>query len=71
MANRIKLARGTKSKIETIKSGLLDYELVYTTDTNELGVKKTNGNIEYFYNKTQLDLMIGDIEGALDLILGV
>lgn len=71
MANKIKLARATKARIDTIKETLLDYELVYTTDTNELGVKKTNGNVEYFYNKTQLDLMIGDIEGALDLILGV
>lgn len=71
MANKIKLARGTKARIESIKSGMLDYELVYATDTNELGVKKTNGNVEYFYNKTQLDSMIGDIESALDLILGV
>lgn len=71
MANKIKLARGTKSRIESIKNTLVSNELVYSTDTNELGVKKTNGNVEYFYNNTQLDPMIGDIEGELDLILGV
>ena len=71
MANKILVARGTKARIEEIKSTLAVNELVYSTDTGELGVKKANGNIEYFYNKTQLDSMIGDIESALDLILGV
>ena len=113
MANKILVARGTKARIEEIKSTLTVNELVYSTDTGELGVKKANGNIEYFmnavdidaskqdkliagdnisivgntisasvawqdvenkpelYNKAEIDLMLGDIESALDAILGV
>lgn len=69
MANAIKLARGTKSKIESVKSDLLDYNIVYSTDTDELGVKKTDGDVEYFSGRTQIDSIVGDIEGALDSIL--
>ena len=113
MANKILVARGTKARLEEIKSTLATNELVYSTDTGELGVKKANGNIEYFmnavdidaskqdklvagnnitiednvisasvawqevenkpelYNKTEIDTMVGDIESALDAILGV
>lgn len=71
MANKILVARGTKARIEEIKNTLLTNEIVFATDAKELGVKLSDGNIEYYYNKTQLDSMIGDIEGALDTILGV
>ena len=47
MANKIKLARGTKSRIETIKETLSSYELVYALDTQELGVKNANGTVTY------------------------
>ena len=39
MANKIKLGRGTKERIETIKETLDNYEIVYSMDTKELGVK--------------------------------
>lgn len=48
MANKILVARGTKARLEEVKSSLAVNELVYSTDTGELGVKKANGNIEYF-----------------------
>lgn len=81
MANKILVARGTKARLEEIKSTLAANELVYATDTGELGVKKADGNIEYFknevaiaanfYDKTEIDSMIGDIDSILDSILGV
>ncbi len=55
MANKILVARGTKARIEEIKSTLAVNELVYSTDTGELGVKKANGNIEYFKNAADID----------------
>jgi hypothetical protein len=55
VANKILVARGTKARIEEIKSTLTVNELVYSTDTGELGVKKANGNIEYFMNAADID----------------
>ena len=55
MANKILVARATKARIEEIKSTLAANELVYSTDTGELGVKKANGNIEYFMNATDIN----------------
>lgn len=55
MANKILVARGTKARLEEIKSTLAANELVYSTDTGELGVKKANGNIEYFMNATDIN----------------
>jgi hypothetical protein len=55
VANKILVARGTKARIEEIKSTLTVNELVYSTDTGELGVKKANGNIEYFMNAVDID----------------
>lgn len=55
MANKIKLGRATKTRIENIKTTLDDFEIVYATDTNELGVKKANGNIAYFKNATDIN----------------
>lgn len=74
MANYDKLLqipRGTKARLETIKLELLPNTLVFATDTKELGVKLSNGNIEYFMNATDINEVIGDIESALDAILGV
>lgn len=55
MANKILVARGTKARLEEIKSTLATNELVYSTDTGELGVKKANGDIEYFKNAADID----------------
>ena len=60
MANKILVARGTKARIEEIKSTLTVNELVYSTDTGELGVKKANGNIEYFMNATDINAIVDD-----------
>ncbi len=58
MANKILVARGTKARLEEIKSTLATNELVYSTDTGELGVKKANGNIEYFKNAADIDAIV-------------
>lgn len=55
MANKIILARGVKARIETIKETLLNYELVYSIDTKELGVKNNDGTIEYIGKPTELE----------------
>ena len=55
MANKIKLGRGTKARIETVKNNLDDFEIVYSTDTNELGVKNNDGTITYFGVVTELE----------------
>ena len=55
MANKIKLGRATKARIETIKETLDNYELVYSIDTNELGVKNSDGTITYFGVVTELE----------------
>jgi len=58
VANKILVARGTKARIEEVKSSLSTNELVYSTDTGELGVKKANGNIEYFMNATDINAKV-------------
>lgn len=55
MANKIKLGRATKARLETIKETLENYELVYSIDTNELGVKNSDGTITYFGVVTELE----------------
>lgn len=55
MANKIRLGRATKARIETIKETLLNYELVYSMDTKELGVKNNDGTITYFGVVTELE----------------
>lgn len=55
MANKIRLGRGTKARIETIKETLDNYEIVYSMDTNELGVKNSDGTITYFGVVTELE----------------
>jgi len=62
VANKILVARGTKARLEEIKSTLATNELVYSTDTGELGVKKANGNIEYFMNAADIDVIVDTIE---------
>lgn len=55
MANKIMLARGTKARIEAVKGTLNDYELVYSLDTQELGVKNDDGTVTYFGVVTELE----------------
>jgi len=55
MANKIRLGRATKARIETIKETLDNYELVYSIDTNELGVKNSDGTITYIGVVTELE----------------
>ena len=66
----LQVPRGTKARLETIKLNLLVNTIVYATDTKELGIKLSDGNIEYFMNATDINEVIGDIESALDTILG-
>lgn len=44
----LQVPRATKDRIETIKDLLNNYTLVYSIDTNELGVKNSDGTITYF-----------------------
>lgn len=39
MATRIKIKRGTAPNIITNQATLEDYEIVYATDTGQLGIK--------------------------------
>lgn len=55
MANKIKLGRATKARIETIKDTLDNYELVYSLDTKELGVKNNDGTITYIGAVTEIE----------------
>lgn len=55
MANKIRLGRATKTRIETIKETLSSYELVYSMDTRELGVKNSDGTVTYIGAVTELD----------------
>lgn len=68
MANKILIARGTKARIETIKGTLETYEVVYATDTGELGVKKADGNIEYFMNATAINEDIATKEDSANKV---
>jgi hypothetical protein len=62
VANKILVARGTKARIEEIKSTLTVNELVYSTDTGELGVKKASGDIEYFMNAADINALVNTLE---------
>lgn len=66
MANKILVARGTKARIEAIKSTLATNELVYAVDTGELGVKRADGNVEYFMNARVIDGIVEGLIGLLD-----
>lgn len=56
----LQIPRATKARLETIKLELLPNTLVFATDTKELGVKLSNGNIEYFKNATDInEIMTG------------
>lgn len=47
--------RGTKARVESIKETLENYTLIYSIDTNELGVKDADGTITYFGVVTELE----------------
>ena len=51
----LQVPRGTKARLEQIKLNLLVNTIVYATDTKELGIKLSDGNIEYFKNATDID----------------
>ena len=55
MANKIRLGRATKARLETIKETLSSYELVYSMDTRELGVKNSDGTITYIGAVTEIE----------------
>ena len=55
MANKIKLGRATKARIEEIKGALDNYELVYSLDTRELGVKNSDGTVTYIGVVTEIE----------------
>ena len=44
----LQVPRATKDRLETIKELLQNYTLIYSIDTNELGVKLSDGTITYF-----------------------
>lgn len=67
MANKIKLTRGTKANIEANKSSLEPYQIVYATDTSEIGVKKANGNVDYFPDTARLENTASKLYGANNL----
>ena len=71
MANKILVARGTKARIEAIKSSLSTNELVYSTDTGELGVKNADGNIQYFMNVEDVNALVNALDNSkVDKVAG-
>ena len=62
MANKIKLARGLKSKIEAVKPNLEDYEIVYSYDTKEIGIK-TGAELVWYPNVTNLSNKVDKVSG--------
>ncbi len=51
----LQVPRATKDRLETIKELLNNYTLIYSIDTNELGVKLSDGTITYFGVVTELE----------------
>lgn len=62
----IKLKRGLEATIPTLQEG----EPGFTTDSKKLFVGSDTGNIE-IVTVEQLNNALGDIDSALDAILGV
>ena len=58
----LQVPRGTKARLESIKLNLLVNTIVYATDTKELGIKLSNGNIEYFKNATDINAIVDTLE---------
>lgn len=63
----LQVPRGTKERLEQIKLDLLVNTIVYATDTKELGVKLSDGNIEYFKNATDIDARLDGYSIVLGL----
>lgn len=55
MGFKYRLPRATRDRIETIKSTLLDFTLVYSSDTKELGIKNVDGSITYIGQTEELE----------------
>jgi len=51
----LQVPRATKDRLETVAELLKDYTLIYSLDTNELGVKLSDGTITYFGVVTELE----------------
>ena len=51
MANKIKPARAVKNRIETVKETLEPYELIISTDTEQIAYKKSNNEVAYMANE--------------------
>jgi len=64
----LQVPRGTKARLEQIKLNLLVNTLVYATDTKELGIKLSNGNIEYFMNATAINEDIATKEDSVNKV---
>ena len=58
----LQVPRGTKARLETIKLNLLVNTIVYATDTKELGIKLSDGNIEYFMNATDINTRVDTLD---------
>ena len=86
MANTILIKRGLKTSVPTLDIGELGLatdtnEVFIGTPTGNKLVNSSGGggtvawqdilNKPELYNKAEIDLMLGDIESALDAILGV
>lgn len=69
MSNNIKIKRGLKAGLPNLEVG----ELGLATDTDEVFIGTPTGNklVNSGYDKSEIDLMLGDIESALTAILGV
>lgn len=51
----LQVPRATKDRLETVAELLKNYTLIYSIDTNELGVKLSDGTITYFGVVTELE----------------
>ena len=51
----LQVPRATKDRLESIAEVLKNYTLIYSIDTNELGVKLSDGTITYFGVVTELE----------------
>ena len=84
MSNNIKIKRGLKAGLPNLEVGEFGLatdtnELFIGTSTGNELVNGGGGTVYWedvenkpeLYNKSEIDLMLGDIESALDAILGV
>ena len=72
--DRLQIARGSAARITSFLNSFRDYEIIFNTDTNRLGIVLPDKTIVYigaspdltnYYTKDDIDNMIGDIETLL------